>query len=319
MDNLAALRDEYVRDGIGSLLHELLSKVVWSTVHQYPPAEYSAYQNWDKPACDDVLNEWIAERLWGRADLYVMLTAAPNVAQLRAALTTSLRQFLSNHRRRSIASNLYKRISKILREDSQFTSDGVANAATEKRWKIADSNGRPSCLSIDELVQISFDLSDDELEVVKYGPFSLKLSPILRDPKLREFLRFLLQKADGSLTVTDIVEVMKFRFTLPVEGDTTVEESLPSSNPSPETEASVSVAARSIVARLGFEGCKIVAAYFLAGGDFNASAMKCQTDSESVREVVHRAFAAICECSESEENAQSIMNQVESLLIQTGR
>src|SRR5580765_7322624 len=107
MDNLAALREEYAGVGIGPLLHELLSKIVWSTVRQYPPAEYSPCGNWDGPACEDILNDWVAERLWGRADLQAMLTSAPTVAQLRAALTTSLRQFLSNKRRRSIASNLY--------------------------------------------------------------------------------------------------------------------------------------------------------------------------------------------------------------------
>src|ERR1700687_5996084 len=107
MDNLAALREEYARDGIGPLLHELLSKIVWSTVRQYPPSEYSTYDNWDRPACEDVLNDWVTQRLWGRADLQAMLTSAPNTAQLRAALTTSLRQFLTNKRRRTIASNLY--------------------------------------------------------------------------------------------------------------------------------------------------------------------------------------------------------------------
>src|SRR5438094_456868 len=109
MDGLQQLRQEYQRDGIGLLLKELLAKIVWATVRQYPASEYSPSQSWDKAACEDVLSDWVAERLWGRADLQAMLSFVSSTAQLRSALTTSLRQHLANKRRRSIASNLYKR------------------------------------------------------------------------------------------------------------------------------------------------------------------------------------------------------------------
>src|SRR5580692_1702445 len=120
MEILQDLRDEYQREGVGTLLRDLLAKIVWSTVRQYPPAEYSMYDSWDKSACEDVLNDWIAQRLWGRADLQSMLSASNSTAQLRASLTTSLRQLLTNNRRRSVTSNLYKRAAVMLREDLAF-------------------------------------------------------------------------------------------------------------------------------------------------------------------------------------------------------
>src|SRR5687768_13848751 len=127
MGTLEDLRDEYQRGGLGVLVLELLKKIVWSTVLQYPPSEYSPYERWDHMACEDVLSDWIRERLWGRGDLQAMLSSAATQQHLRASLTTSLRQHLVNKRRRSIASNLYKRVRAMLRDDPGFRSAGSAS------------------------------------------------------------------------------------------------------------------------------------------------------------------------------------------------
>jgi hypothetical protein len=173
-------------------------------------------------------------------------------------------------------------------------------------------------LTIEQLVQIAFELSDDQLQVVKYGPFSQKLSPILRDVKLREFLHFLLANANGGLTIRMIVEVMRFRFSLPVEEHIELEDSIPSPKASPEKEAETRLAARGVVSRLSLEQFQILAAFFEAEGDVNAAAAIRQRDPEHIREVIHEAFAAICEYADSEENARSIMNAVESLVSSHG-
>jgi hypothetical protein len=319
METLQDLRDEYQREGVGTLLRELLAKIVWSTVRQYPPAEYSMYDSWDQSACEDVLNDWIAERLWGRADLQVMLLSAPAVAQFRAALTTSLRQYITNKRRRSVASNLYKRVRLLLRSDSRFRSDGAASLGSEQRWTlVANKSSSPSSLPLGDLVEIASELTDDQLQVVRYGPFSQKLSPILREPKLLDFLSHLLSRADGSLTVGTILDVMRSRFSLPIEEHTELDENIPTPKPNPAEEAVRAVAARSVVSRLGLEDAHILAGYFRSGGNFSEVARECRCTVDRVSEVVHRAFATICECSESEDDARSIMNVVESLLIQFG-
>ena len=97
-----------------------------------------------------------------------------------------------------------------------------------------------------------------------------------------------------------------------------INRSIPSPKPSPEKEAETRLAARGVVSRLSFEEFQILAAFFNAGGDVNATARVCQRDPERIREVIHEAFAAICEYSDSEENAHSIMNAVESLVLSHG-
>ncbi|MGI9102550.1 MAG: hypothetical protein ACR2IF_08910 [Terriglobales bacterium] len=319
MDNLQHLRDEYDVDGLGPLLTSLLAKIVWATVRLYPPSEYSEYGNWDKAACEDVLNDWIVERLWGRADLRSMLSSAPTTAQLRAALTTSLRQFLSNKRRRSIASNLYKRVRAQLR-GAQFRSLSPDSLGMEQQqWTLKESSvSTPSILSTSDLVNVSWELNDEQLQVVKYGPFSQKLSPILREPKLKEFLGHLLGRAGGGITLGTILDVMRLRFGLITEENIEIDDSIPTENAGRSNLAEISVAARSIVSRLNRSQIAIVTAYFQTGGRFADAASRSGCEAQAVHETVHAVFEAVCECSETEDDARSIMNAVESLLTQRG-
>src|SRR6266487_3528036 len=229
MHNLDALREEYQRVGIGVLLHQLLEKIVWSTVRQYPAAEYSPYRAWDRMACEDVLNDWVMARLLGRGDLQVILQSVAALAQLRVALTTSLRQHLTNGRRRSITANLFKRVQEMLREDSAFRGVTPNLRGGNQRWALrSDESANTSSATTRELLRIASDLSDDQLEVVRYGPFSQKLSPILRAGKLREFLVHLLERAGGSLTLSAILDVMRDRFSLWVEQHEDLDDSMPS-------------------------------------------------------------------------------------------
>ncbi len=316
MDDLERLRDEYQRLGIGVLLHQLLEKVVWSTVRQYPPAEYSPSRAWDRMGCEDVLNDWVVERLLGRGDLQAMLASAATLPQLRSALTTSLRQYVVNGRRRSISANLFKRVQQMLREDSAFRPVAPNVQAANQRWMLLSAeSANPSPAPERELLRIASELSDDQLEVVRYGPFSQKLSPILRKGKLREFLLHLLEHAGGSLTLGTILGVMRERFSLWPERHADLDDSLPSRSSDVGDEVANADKGRSVVARLDMEAAGLFAAYLRAGGDWNAAATACGAQSQRLRAVVHDTFGMIVECSESAEEARAILSVVEALLL----
>jgi len=319
MDNLNELRDEYRHAGIGEQLLDLLSRIVWSTVRQYPPAEYSGHATWDQSTCEDILNDWIAERLWGRSDLQAMLSSTNSTAQFRASLTTSLRQFLTNRRRRSVISNLHKRVCSMLREDPTFRSLNPGSPTVQSQWTLTGNDiTRSSLCSVSELVQIAFELSDDELQVVRYGPFSQKLSPILRENGLRQFLMHILKGARGALEIDIIIDVMDRRFSLPHDEEIEIDDTVPSHETSPATQAEWSVAAESIVSRLGLDRSRIVRAYFASGANVPIAARRLGCSQENVRRIVRDAFHDICESSRTEDDARSIMTQVESLLLQRG-
>jgi hypothetical protein len=215
--DLEQLRREHAEQVIGPDLQRLLERVVRATAPAYPPAEYSDARTWDLHALADARQDWVEARLLRRGDLSKMLTRAPSLAALRGALTRSFEQFLANRRRRTSAMNLYQRTTKMLREDDErFAKIGRAARSHEQLWTVAEQaeTTAPSRLSVVALVAIAAELSDDDLEVVRYGPASLKSSPILREPKLREFLVHLLGRAEGALNQATIAEVMRRRFGL---------------------------------------------------------------------------------------------------------
>jgi hypothetical protein len=320
MNTLDDLRAEYQRAGIGPLLHALLDRIVWSTVREYPAAEYSSSPNWDRAACEDALHDWIVQRLWGRGDLQVMLMSAASIGQFRAALTTSLRQHLGNKRRRSIASNLYRRVRSMMQKDhSTFRHTSPSSLGAQQHWTLVGRDvDVPSTVSVGDLAGFACTLSDDQLDVVRYGPFSQKLSPILRDPKLREFIVAILTRAAGSLSLASIVDVMRIRFSLPTEEHVELDETFEDSRPDPSETAAVNAAARSVVARLDCGATAILAAYFEAEGKCEAAARKCEVPLPTAREAISNAFRIICEYADSPEHATVILRTVESLLIQRG-
>jgi hypothetical protein len=249
-----------------------------------------------------------------------MLTSAASVGQFRAALTTSLRQHLVNKRRKSIASNLYRRVRAMMQDDhSTFQNTGPSSLGAHQHWTLVGRDVKaPSTLSVGEIAGFACTLSDDQLAVVRYGPFSQKLSPILRDPKLREFLVAILTHADGSLSLATIIEVMRIRFSLPTEEHIELDSALVDSSPDPAETAVVNAAARSVVARLECEAAAILSAYFGADGKCEAAARKCGVPLPTAREAISKTFRIICEYSDSPEYAQAILRAVESLLIQRG-
>jgi hypothetical protein len=318
MATLDDLRCEYGSMGVGPVLYELLGNIVWATVRMYPAREYSPYGSWDDAACEDVLNDWIVDRLWGRADLQAMLLAASSVKQLRAALTTSLRQHLTNRRRRSIAGNLYRRVKSLLNHDSAFRPVGSPFGAAQ-RWTLDEQpTSDPSHLSSRELFAIASELSDDDLEVVRYGPYSQKLSPILREPKLRQFTLHLLRRSRGSLALSEIVDVMRLRFSLLQEEDSELGEDVPSVAREPSLEVALKEAARSVVSRLEGDEVQLLVAFFRAGGNEDLAARASHSEIGEVRRAVRHAYQMIVDSSDSMEEAQTIEQLVESLFLNGG-
>lgn len=215
--DLQQLKLEHAEHVIGPELKTLLERVVRATARAYPPAEYAEAASWDSEALADALQDWVEARLLRRGDLSKMLVGAPSVDGLRRALTRSFEQFLANRRRRTSATNLYQRTTKMLRADGAFAKVGQASRSHEQLWTLAElvtTVLTPTSKPIPRLVASASELDDDQLEVVRYGAQSLKSSPILREVKLREFLIHLLDQADGALDQTTIAEVMRRRFSL---------------------------------------------------------------------------------------------------------
>jgi hypothetical protein len=309
--SLETLRAEHGSQVIGPLLKDLLEKIVRATAPTYPPLEYSDAQVWNAEALEDALHGWVADRLLRRGDLAAMLLRANTTDHLRAMLTTSFGQFLTNRRPRTSASNLFIRTKKMLRAKF-FPVGASASRAADQLWTVEGGIEEPASISIRGLVAIAHELNDDALEVVRYGPHSLKSSPILRDPRLEEFLRHVLGRAEGAVTLGQIAEVERYRFNLPAFEQVELESALENEAVSTAAAVERSDLARSVLMRLGSDLEPVVRAY-AETDSVAAAARKAGLSGAVFSDRLNRVLAMIAEFADDPEEASAVFQELLSL------
>jgi hypothetical protein len=312
------LRREHRSEGIGPQIYAVLQEVVRATAVRYPPRIYGESSSWDEGTLSELLHEWTAERLL-RGDLSMMLTSASSIEALRAQLGTSLKQLIINRRRRDSAGNLYRRTLAILKEDDRFVQ-AAPGSPHHASWAIAeDAEHTPSKLDLRSLVRVAFELSDDELEVVRYGPQSLKSSPILRKPQLERFLLHLLEGAGGSLTPTQIAQVMQHRFSLVREQQVALDAELRSPEMIELRIESDELAAAALAQLAEDEVARI---RVLAENDWDprVAASASEESEGALRATAVRLSALVAENADEEDQAIEVLGKVcESLFVQGAR
>jgi hypothetical protein len=306
-DPLELLREEHRDLVIGPEISRLLRRVVRATAPTYPPTEYGASGGWTAEALEDVLQDWVTERLLARGDLSLMLHTAGSSSTLRAALTTSFSQLLINNRRRTSASNLYRRTAQMLRRDDEFVAVTTPSRLADQLWTTSGVlHESSSPLSLGELVQIANGLTDEQLAVVRYGPYSLKSSPIVREPSLRRFLSFLLENSEGALTLTTISDVMRRRFRLFELEDVELDESIETREDAVALQVEHVVAAESVMARMGSNRVIAIRAFEESEGDFAAVGAALGGEAEEGESAVTEVVHLIAEIATSTDDARAI-------------
>jgi hypothetical protein len=309
------IRREHVQDVIGELITALLVDVVGSIAPTYPPGEYSPAGVWNVAAIDDVMQDWVMARLLERGDLRVMISSARDVRALRAVLTRSLRQHLINSRRRTSATNLYTRMIKALRGGA-FAPVGSSRSPALQAWTLNklphSAPAGPDIVS--RMIKLAYGRTDAELGVVRYGPYSLKSSPILRDSQLHEFLKHLLAEADGYVTAAELFQVMRHRFNLVELPQRELDELAADPGASVSLKVERRLLASSVLAQLGGPAAALIRAIEEAGGDLIAAASARHVPLSAVAEANDRLQALIAEYAESADEAVAIRRQlIESL------
>lgn len=305
---LQDLRAEHKREVIGPGLKRLLERVAFATARRYPPS-YSDAGVWNEESASDALQGWVTDRLIGRRDLSRLLAGAGSIASLRAGLTRSFEQHLTNRRERSSATNLYQRTVKMLRGDADFVAVGNTSKPHEQLWRLAsDLRDEPSTASLRSRLQVASRLSDEDLKVIKYGPFSLKSSPILREPALKRFLAHLLAGV-GALTPTEIMEVMRRRFALVEPEFVEFPENVAASDPTVHDQATQKAIAQSIATRLGAQDVRVLAA-LAEQEDLAAAARVVDMDEWSVQNAYAGMLAMVAADAVEPDEAEHICGLV---------
>jgi hypothetical protein len=313
--NLEELRREHAEAGIGDGIATLLERIVKATAPTYPAREYLESGSWSDEALSDALHDWVEVRLLRRGDLSAMLLSAASERSFRAALTTSFGQFLVNRRRRTSATNLFKRTANLLVSSKEFILRTGRPPASSTTWTLAtDPADAASNMSLSGLVSLAWGMSDADLEVIRYGPYSLKSSPILRQPSLLRFLTHLLSGAEGTVSLAQIAEVMRLRFNLAEPGLSQLDERLAAPDAPVASRIEIEEIAGSVRARLGQPAADAILAFSKADGNFRKAGEVLGLSPRSVQESVSVAMSMIAEYAESLEEARlAYARLVESL------
>lgn len=312
---LESLRREHAEVGIGPQLDDLLRRIVRATAPGYPPTEYSRAKIWNQEALEDVLQDWVSERLFGRRDLDVILSTAASLPVLRRALGTSLSQMIINQRVKSSALNLFKRSRRTLQANPQFVSPSGGTSPADQLWTLGTSlSSSASEQTIEALTNIAWELSDEVLEVVRYGPLSLKSSPILRDEGLQHLLSYVLGRADGALTLGQIVDVMKRRFNLVLPVDAELHDQLASTNLTPLQSVELEDLATSVLARMGEQRARVLKTFAKYEGDVVHTANGLGLNEVEVLATIREIMTAVAEYAESFEEAKSVYDRLSELV-----
>jgi hypothetical protein len=322
MSDLEMLRAEHTEYGIGPELANLLNRVVRATAPTYPATEYSPSGNWDEASLQDALQDWILTRLLERGDLRLIMASARTVGGLRALLTRSFGQHLANRRRRTSATNLFTRTVRLLRTDDNFVRTASAAAVGDEGWALRgqEQSVPATSESVAALVKAAGMRSDADLGVVKYGPYSLKSSPILREPQLREFVRFLLEHADGYVTVAQLFHVMRHRFNLVEPSSIGLDEATIAEPQEVAATVETRLLARSVVARLGADRTRLLLALSDADGDVRVAAAAVGATVAQFTEALDATHALIAEYADTPEEAVAAYRRVvESLYLEIER
>jgi len=307
MSKLEALRAEHKAEVIGPMLAQLLARVATATTKTYPP-EYSPTGTWNDQAIEDVLHDWAEDRLLRRKDLSKLLAGARSEGALYSGLTTSLGQHLTNHRRRSAATNLYKRMLAMLRKDDAFEAVGATGPAANQPWTLAaDPAQLLSSLGENELVRLAFELSDEDLAVVRYGPHSLKESPILRKPALHRFLVHMLEGAEGALSPATLINIVRRRFNLVDPEDVEIEKATDVA--APVRGIDIGALAASVISRMGRRRCNLIIAQAEHEDPF-AAAKAAGVDVTTIKRALSETLALVAEHATDADEARAIYKVV---------
>jgi len=203
--------DEYLAEGIGQNLYELIFEVVKQECRKYPPVLYSPYKSWDKYAISGLAHDFMIEKLIGKGWLEHHLYTQETINGLRQALRRDLRHFLISKKEKSEISNLYGRVKKILKNNDHFKSFYPSGKFHLSIWGLSEwiDQGKSVEQNLEKIVEAMFSVKLPPL--IRYKPESEKLSHLISNDDLERLLIEIFEHLKKSLSLSMIIEALRYR------------------------------------------------------------------------------------------------------------
>lgn len=212
--DLDALIEEFASGGIGQQLYREILGTVRAVVfgHGYPPA-YSPTGRWDEDAITALAHDWATDKLLRRGQLEYLFLANETLRGFHKGMELSFRHFLIGQKKRTELDNLFQRANAILEADARFKILAETGRKATRLWGLSTWESRGALQGSDtELIAAGFRVPD--VPVIRYRPDARKLSPVISDRDLAEFMLRLFEEIGSGLSLERVVVVFRYRFNL---------------------------------------------------------------------------------------------------------
>jgi DNA-directed RNA polymerase specialized sigma24 family protein len=208
------LVNEYASVGFGELHYREVLRMVRAVVlgRRYPPS-YSPTGRWDEDAFTALAHDWISQKLLRYHQLEHLLLSNQTLGGFRKGLELSFVQYLIGQKKRTTLDNLFRRASAILEADARFYCFSESQKKANRLWGLATWE-QPEAYQGPEEELIAFGLRLPGIRVIRYRANAKKLSPVISDHELGNFLEALLDSVGGLINLSQFATVFRFRFNL---------------------------------------------------------------------------------------------------------
>jgi hypothetical protein len=221
---LSVLREEYATVGVGDEIYSEIRNIVKAAVRggNYPPM-YSPTRIWDEEAFYTLANDFIVEKLHKRNYLAYLLQASTSMRAFRKSIESVFIRFLISKKKRTVFDNLFGRASLILSGDSRFKCFMPSPKKAHSQWGLSAWNAKEVFNSREEdLIKVGLALGG--FKAVEYRLDARKISHIVSNKELADYIYHLFVATDSLLILPQILTVLKYRFNLLEVAEVSLEE-----------------------------------------------------------------------------------------------
>lgn len=222
--SLQALTKEFTAERIGHKIYsEVRAIVKCAIIGGGYPTMYSPVGKWDEEAYDILTSDFCVDKLLKKNYILHLLQANTSIRTFRKNVEGVFKKFLISRKKKTALDHLFRRANKILQQDKRFKCFTVANKKAHSSWGLSSwvtsqvFNGREQ-----DLFQIGLELGG--AAKIEYRPDAKKISHVVPDKELAEFMYNLFAAVKSSLNLTQIAGVFKYKFNLLEVSEVSVED-----------------------------------------------------------------------------------------------
>ncbi len=165
---------------------------------------------WDDEAAEEVLHDWLAEKLLA-GGLLAAFDAATTPRTLSRYLEASLRNWLVSKSRRRHGPRLLVRTRDILEREPRYRKFRPASSRLDEWWGLAEwTEPSPYQRGDEELVRAAFALGDFAL--IRYSAGSVQADPVISNQDLDRLLAGVFEQVEALLTLRHLDAMLRGRF-----------------------------------------------------------------------------------------------------------